>query len=866
MIQGNENRAAGSVVRRGRGPGRKSTIGRVGTYLRREIELPASMMRVSTVQRSAVKRKMKGEATSRPVSLGTTAYAENLRRDGDVLRPVNGPQVLATVSYRPVFTEERGGRTHIFTQSDAGVLRESVSIDAFGSATHVNRTVAELDRRVIEGARVGDFTVLRLADNTLFYLSYNSSTGLYTALGSLPEMPDLSVEEIEQPAVTATAAGMTFSKPVTDFRPGIDSAIADRLTASAADGIASAMRIASAGGLRTSPSAVRIGMRLWDGSMAALTAPQVVGDSVRGNIGTEVSFALRLGSNGYESASAATVSVSGYKILVKRKEGAVASTSWKGIVKQLEVWVSDCYDYRIGENGGDVYFRQITDGNNLTVKLNHRDTATMTEELVESGMRLCAVIPYDSEETEYSVGNVASGELSYPAKEVTERVPGRAAAMTSHDGFLHLGNTGRRLKSPEMPSPSAGSRKFAGAGRVEVDIRTRRGVLTVVSQTAMEGLDLRPLAWYGDSRAEEMRIYFQSPNGLGNMVRLPLTPVSGEDAACYAAADGVPLSLDRMSVPCQMPAAIAEAVWEDDPEHIVTCPRGNPFVAVSEMPSAGATVRALAAQPVGGGAFTRQFVYVFTETGVTVLNHDMNGHYTNMRSMSRIRVESSVQTASAKAGLYVLCDGELVLFKDSVERHLLRGLTEYERLMYDGSRDELWLCPAAGAGTSLVLDCGSFDDTAVDGSVRTVNPRLIFPSGVHPLVAETLGTIWNIYLPEGDLTPELSIRWESHPLHLELSGVGVIRLEAGGFPDAESEVRLTAVNPYSDSLDEETERETLIVKATQRQPAHGVREVPFLCPRPSVSPRDAVRYVVRVEGKIRYLRAVTMLERGRKVC
>ncbi len=64
---------------------------------------------------------------------------------------------------------------------------------------------------------------------------------------------------------------------------------------------------------------------------------------------------------------------------------------------------------------------------------------------------------------------------------------------------------------------------------------------------------------------------------------------------------------------------------------VATTMRGNPFVVAWESLSPGGRVAAMAAQPVGGGAYTRQYVYLFTDRGITALTHDTEGRHRNTR-------------------------------------------------------------------------------------------------------------------------------------------------------------------------------------------------------------------------------------------
>ena len=123
-----------------------------------------------------------------------------------------------------------------------------------------------------------------------------------------------------------------------------------------------------------------------------------------------------------------------------------------------------------------------------------------------------------------------------------------------------------------------------------------------------------------------------------------------------------------------------------------------------ESLSPGGRVAAMAAQPVGGGAYTRQYVYLFTDRGITALTHDTGGQAPQHAPISRSVVRSRLRVASGEEGVYAVGeDGELLLLRDSSARTLVRGLEGYSGLAFERRHRELWLF-APGRSRWMAVD------------------------------------------------------------------------------------------------------------------------------------------------------------------
>lgn len=141
---------------------------------------------------------------------------------------------------------------------------------------------------------------------------------------------------------------------------------------------------------------------------------------------------------------------------------------------------------------------------------------------------------------------------------------------------------------------------------------------------------------------------------------------------------------------------------------IATMSFGNPFVAAAVTETGESTV-ALAAQPVGGGAYTRQYIYLFTRGKIYALTHDISGHHCNMRQIWAEGISGRERICSAPDGVWALTDsGSLIEIRDSrVERHIA-SLKGFRSIACDFRRNEIWLMPGTESnGASLICHCES---------------------------------------------------------------------------------------------------------------------------------------------------------------
>lgn len=136
---------------------------------------------------------------------------------------------------------------------------------------------------------------------------------------------------------------------------------------------------------------------------------------------------------------------------------------------------------------------------------------------------------------------------------------------------------------------------------------------------------------------------------------------------------------------------------------LYTSVRGNPFVLRSFTQGLGSRVRSLRPQRSGGGAFTRQYIYVSTDRGIIALCHKADGEHTNSRPVSQEPLGPGELWCSTPQGVYALtAGGSLLRLTDARAPVIHTLLTDVSAMLWSNTFQELWLCRPGG---SLVC-CG----------------------------------------------------------------------------------------------------------------------------------------------------------------
>lgn len=165
---------------------------------------------------------------------------------------------------------------------------------------------------------------------------------------------------------------------------------------------------------------------------------------------------------------------------------------------------------------------------------------------------------------------------------------------------------------------------------------------------------------------------------------------------------------------------------------VVTMQRGNPLVQACCTSGVGGEIFALSSQCVGGGAYTRQFIYLFTNRGIMALTHKADGKHSNCRIISPAVVDDVRCVVATSSGVYAKsCGEELLRLNDARVSVVLSGVDGCESLGWNSSNNELWLIPGKDLWMrSLVLQIAmefrAFLSTIVPGRLVSNDGHLIY--------------------------------------------------------------------------------------------------------------------------------------------
>lgn len=652
-------------------------------------------------------------------------YACNLHsRLPGVIEGMRGALPIAPTSGRPRFADTRLGVDYIFSLTDAGELILEFGLHPDGTVSYRRRALLTMAPGECTAARVGDFLVVRDSTGALHYLFWQYSRQDYVALGDFPRLPAAEVARSGLMPFSGSVAAMRFSKPVADFRPGIPAEVSSPLIRLAATAIEEARELARNSGYWTSPVLVRYAVRLWDGTLLHVSDPVAV---------APVDFAQprRVGVNlvaaagEYTGTAPGAFTIDGFRLRLRADLSALAG--WTDVVSSVEVWVSEDVATSDPAGEGNVAFPSSGSQQKLWITPPQLSESELCTRLLAAGYVRVARISPDSGEADVEISRPAAkreeGVDLFAATSSPLRPIERAEAICGHGGFLHLGGYRRRRTLPSLPSGEPGATQEADC-TVTVNINSLSGQTSVSRSGRILADDgvIIPLLWYPDRRACEIVVRLSYPDGRLYERGFTLRPAAGEEnAACFPTATLKGTALMPVEELSPVPP---DADIEPSSATLVTMARGNPFVEKANTPYAGGLITHIEAQQSGGGAYTRQYLYLFTDSGIVALTHDMEGRHCNCRPISRRRVEGLRRVAVADGYVYALAaDGTLLSLRDSSATPLLRGMMADGFLGADDTQARLWIFPEEGAeaATSLVL----YTDTAARGGVAAVESTFL---------------------------------------------------------------------------------------------------------------------------------------------
>jgi len=136
---------------------------------------------------------------------------------------------------------------------------------------------------------------------------------------------------------------------------------------------------------------------------------------------------------------------------------------------------------------------------------------------------------------------------------------------------------------------------------------------------------------------------------------------------------------------------------------LATMRYGNPYVTAG-ITDIGCRPTAIAAQPADNGAYTRQYIYVFTRDGILAITHDATGRHCSQRQISPEGVDSDEQIAVGTDSVWVISNNHNLLeIRGHQVKRRISGLTAMTRVGCDIRRGEVWVMPAQECQTGVMI-------------------------------------------------------------------------------------------------------------------------------------------------------------------
>lgn len=767
----------------------------------------------------------------KPTTLGETALCENLReRVAGRLEAVGLPSTVTNLSAAPVALDSRGNNTYLFTQNLSGTLFLEGFLQDDKSFVAKQEELATIDSQVKSSAVCGEFLIFLLADGSLWYMLWNDDTLAYSSLGRMPAMPVITARRTGEVEHTATVDAIEFDDVAADLRSDIPDAIEKAVSKEVTTAWQSAVDSAHVDGRWTQPVAVRFAVRLWDGRILYVSQPQIVMPDGGYQATSRILIPLVSTDAGFIGTQAVSLSLQSFKIEVGIDDWN--TSGWENVVRGIEVWVSSPQE--VIDEAGSVSLSQYTTSsvNYLSAFMPVTSVDVLANSLADTSYYRHSLIPLSS---------ASSATLSYSAPaekkivDVSEVSPAdllslRVGNFLGHGGFLHLADVSRSLEAPFVfPAAEDAGQTSSFPCIVSVTLASQSGEARVVRQTTLPAARVAPLLYYPSRDATQIDILVQCDDGVHHAV-FPLSPLSSdEDAAvCISpslAAFDIPLDENaEFVVPEQLNTT------RRMPSTIITSKRGNPFVEADRTESAGGEIFTLAPQTAGGGAYTRQFIYLFTSKGIIALTHKSTGEHTNCRVIASDVVNTGECVCPTADGVYAMSrSGDLLRLNDARRITIFSALSGCKALAWNRSTNELWLIPYPTTRSdswcrSIVVQISKnfrvWLSSAIPEKLLSADGNPFYVQSYFPAVAvaddvATQVDVTAIYTGQlksitTESEPVGNQLWESAPMPNDKRGLVVGRIGIfGDDVDAKVAVETVAEGIYTKSLSADYEAVTL---------------------------------------------------------
>lgn len=427
--------------------------------------------------------------------------------DNYILTGVHAPKPLCDVTRTPVGVDRRNMRTNLLTVDTGGNLYFEGIIDDGSRFTPRGELLVAGIGKPLQISRAGRFLVLRLANGDLFYLLWEGNIADYTVLGRLPAVPSFTVERVDESILPMYVDPVVFSKPVelvtgsTTLTEETVEEVSRAVTAAWQD----TLRTARSTGRFVQPVNVRVALRLFDGSLYAMSDPVAVGSADT--------------LAGYGRALLAPIISKGFIVGTEKSEGGVntyrlgvtvndiPARVWQTVIKKVEVYVSGEPEVLNGSTGTATYSEETPA---VVARLGVRPRSEVMDSISATRMRLLMTEP---------VGSITAGvpftvnHTSADAEDVETVTPplAKADCMAGAGAFFHVCTAGvvstMRRNNPfaVAASTDAGSEIYAleplpAAGgaytRSYLYLMTDSGITALTHDAQGRHANCRPIAPY----------------------------------------------------------------------------------------------------------------------------------------------------------------------------------------------------------------------------------------------------------------------------------------------------------------------------------------------------------------------------------
>ena len=777
------------------------------------------------------------------------ACARNVRVgvDGEGVECMREPKLAGVLTEEPAFVEEREGRTHLFTVGRYGALTHKCEITVAGELSMTGeKELGYISAGECQVATSGPFLLVRDGAGKVHRLRWRGDK--YELMSSLPEFGGVRVKADVLRPFTSVISAQRFKTPVKDLRSEIPESVESQMLRAVKEGVGELRRMVHEAGCYAEPVMVRVAARLWDGSLLQLGAPQYLApvDYVQQR---QVSLSVSTAEEGITGTSAHQISMLGYKVDVQADW--MGASGWDDVVKCLEIWISPVVDPEELQRTGKVGY------NSQRMQLNVEYACRSEEEMQQEQLGALPELAWSGGpgRIETVIGYSRGREQRSVWLDERVRNLSGARVISGHGGFLYLWGV---KEESHLEAEVYGEPESTQSARCRVSVKLHKNGVAQVKRWSntirCDNGRISPFLWLADSTAREMRVQLEYADGRKYEGNFELrSSVSGENAALWVNGSRDLVQLEAVgSFSSDWEETSSEAAQENV---LYVSKRGNPLVMQSRLPVE--EVNDIVAQISGGGAYTRQYLYLLTASGVMAVTHDMEGNIVNARPIAPESVTRGGMAVASMDGVFVLADnGMLLRLCDSRVKRELMGLRDVKSMGICRSMEEVWL---SGERESEVLGFGS-----VPGRMSRVESTERFAkmvtSGDELLGARKNGEIWHLKLiGEPEREELLSGVWVSEAVELQDGGISEVFAELSGrCEEVGIEVRMLSPWPSEEELGKDAEAQGEVVAEVK---VSGVSDHEICVPVVFPSGRvmwgcNYVRFRIVIKGKFDGLRKV----------